>query len=308
MSYDEPSFRAEQADVFSFTFAPANVSACAERNPSSISISISRIQNPLAHPVRDRRIDLVELPDKKVIGIFDNDELVFSRQRRYQALHFVDRTINIIRTMHEELRLFALHQIRKVRVVHRRSETDQRSNSRVLAAGLKPNPAAETKSRNEERNAWEFRGEKIQRGPNIAAFTLAAIVFSLAHSGAAKIESQNGKSKSIKRFGGLIDDLVVHRAAEKRMRVANNRGQRCRTRAWTPQNGFQAPGGPRQKEIARFVRCSHGCGRGIASVPQPNGKTEFFSLDLEYIFNRLSSSERKCSPSCRVSKWAWLPR
>jgi|GEM_PF-3066100 len=29
MSYDEPSFRAEQAGVFSFTFAPANVSAYA---------------------------------------------------------------------------------------------------------------------------------------------------------------------------------------------------------------------------------------------------------------------------------------
>jgi len=31
-----PSFRTEQADAFSFTFAPANVSACAERNLSSI--------------------------------------------------------------------------------------------------------------------------------------------------------------------------------------------------------------------------------------------------------------------------------
>ena len=32
-----PSFRAERAEVFSFTFAPANVSARAERNLSSIS-------------------------------------------------------------------------------------------------------------------------------------------------------------------------------------------------------------------------------------------------------------------------------
>jgi len=32
----KPSFRTEQADAFSFTFAPANVSAGAERNLSSI--------------------------------------------------------------------------------------------------------------------------------------------------------------------------------------------------------------------------------------------------------------------------------
>ena len=307
MSYDEPSFRAEQADAFSFTFAPANESACAARNLSLISTSFSRIRSPLAHPDRDRRSHLIQLSYKKVIGTFDNDEPVFSRQRGNQTFQFVYCTINILSAVHEELRLFALHQIRKVGVVHRRSETDQRSNSGVLAACLKSHPAAETKSRNEERNVWEFQSEKIQRGANIAAFTLPAIVFSLTHSGAAKIETQNRKSKSIERFGGLIDHLVVHRAAEKRMRVANNRSQRWRTRAWTPQNGFQAPGRPGQKEIARFMRCAHGCRQGIASVPQPNGKTEFFSLNPEQVFNRLNLSERKCSLSWHVSKWAWLP-
>jgi hypothetical protein len=319
MSYDEPSFRAEQADAFSFAFAPANVSACEARNsaPSSavcsmnlslISTSFFRIRNPLAHPVRDRRIDLIQLSYKKVIGIFDNDQLVFAGQRGNQTFQFVYRTINIISAVYEELRLFAPHQIRKVGVVHWRSEAHQRSNSGVLASGLKSNPASETKSRNEERNVWEFRSEKIQRRANISDFALPAIVLPLAHSGAAKIETQNRKPKCIERFGGLIDYLVVHRAAEKRMRVANNCSQRWRTRAWTPQNGFQAPGGPGQKEMARFVRCAHGCRQGIASVPQPNGKTEFFSLNPEQVFTRLNLSERKCSPSWHVSKWAWLPQ
>jgi hypothetical protein len=83
MIFDDLSFRAEQADVFSFTFAPANVSACAARNLSSISTSFSRIQNPLAHPVRDRRIHLIELSDEKVIGVFNDNQFVFPRQRRH---------------------------------------------------------------------------------------------------------------------------------------------------------------------------------------------------------------------------------
>jgi hypothetical protein len=42
----------------------------------------------------------------------------------------------------------------------------------------------------------------------------------------------------------LIHDFVVHRAAEKWMRVANHRSHFRRTLARTPQYGLQAPGGP----------------------------------------------------------------
>src|SRR5580765_41843 len=107
-------------------------------------------------PRSDGSIDLIQLSYKKVIGIFDNDQVVFTRQRGNQTFQFVYCTINILSAVYEELRFFALHQIRKVGVVHRRSETDQRSNSRVFASGLKSNPAPETKSRDEERNVWEF--------------------------------------------------------------------------------------------------------------------------------------------------------
>jgi len=239
------------------TFAPANVSACAERNLSAISTSLSPIRSPLAHPVRDRRIHLVELAHEKMVGVLHNNDFVFARQRSNHHLQFVHCAVNVIRAMHEKLRFFTPRQIRKIRIVDWRSQPDQRSDSLIFAANAKSHPAPETESGNEKRNIWKFGSEKFQRRTNIAAFPFAAIVFSFAHSRSAKIETQHWKSKRIQRFRSLIDHFVVHRAAKERMRVANDRSHRRRTHARAPQNSFQTPCRSCEKEIARFVLCAH---------------------------------------------------
>src|ERR1700676_2631890 len=113
MSYDEPSFRAELADVFSFTFAPANVSAWAARNLSSISTSFSRIQNPLAHPVRDRPIHLIQLPHKKMVCSFHHHHSILSGQRCKDTPQFSGIPKLVVPTVHKELRFRALRQIGK---------------------------------------------------------------------------------------------------------------------------------------------------------------------------------------------------
>src|SRR5208282_963938 len=135
-------------------------------------------------------------------------------RRRDHALQFVHRAINIIGAMHEELRFFTLLQIRKIRIVHRRAKADQFGDSRILATGSKTHPAPKAESRDEKRNVWKFGGEKIKSGADVISLTRAAIVLSLAHSRAAKIEAQHRKPQRTQRLCSLIDHFVVHRAAE----------------------------------------------------------------------------------------------
>jgi len=157
-------------------------------------ISAADIRNPLGHPVRNRRIHLIELPHKKMIGVFHHDELAFVRQRGHKTLHFVDRAINIIRSVHEELRLCALRQKRKVSAIHWGSKTNQYTDSNVLATNSKSDPATETESRNQKWKAWKFRSEKIERRAHITAFPFATIVLAFALPSSAKIETQHRKS------------------------------------------------------------------------------------------------------------------
>jgi hypothetical protein len=220
-------------------------------------ISTADIRNLPAHPVRYRRIHLIELPDKKMIGVFDNHNSVLARHRRNDALQSFGRSVNIIRTEHKQLRLFAPRQIRKVRTIHRRSETNQQTDALILAANAKSYPATKTKSCNQQWNIGKFGRKKIQRRAHIAPLTFSAIVFPFAHSRSPKIKSQHGKPQRIQRFRRLINNFVVHRAAKQRMRVTNDRCDSRRRRAWAPENGFQLPGGSGQKEIARIVVRAH---------------------------------------------------
>src|SRR6202021_3265163 len=114
-----------------------------------------------------------------------------------------------------------MRQIRKICIVHWRAETDQRSNSHILATGAKSHPATQAESRKQEWNAWKFGSKKIQRRANVASLAFAAIVLPFAQSRAAKIETQHGKPKRIQRFRGLIDHFVVHRPAKQRMGMTN---------------------------------------------------------------------------------------
>src|SRR5271154_6588878 len=107
--------------------------------------------------------------------------------------------------MHKKLRFFALRQIRKIRIVHRRAQPDQRSHSLILATNAKPHPASKTESRNKNRNIWKFGGEKIQCRANVLALPHAKIMFPFAQTRSAKIETQYWKSKRIQRFRRLIN-------------------------------------------------------------------------------------------------------
>src|SRR5690348_9158162 len=72
-------------------------------------------------------------------------------------------------------------------------------------------------------------------------------MLAFAHASAAKIEAQNGKAECAERFHGVIHNLVVHGAAEERMRMADQRGMRCVRLAFIQQS-FQPACGPVQEE------------------------------------------------------------
>ena len=79
-----------------------------------------------------------------------------------------------------------------------------------------------------------------------------------AESRAAKIETQHGDAESIERFRRLVNHFVMHRTAKKRMRMADNGGERrMRGSGRGPENRFEASGRAVQKEIAGFVCADH---------------------------------------------------
>src|SRR5580658_6721042 len=202
-----------------------------------------------------------------------------------------------------------MRQIRKVRIVHWRSQSNQGSDSRVFAANTEPNPATKAKTRNQQRHVWIFHGEKIQRGTHIVTLAHAAIVLSFAHSRSAKIKTQYRKSQRVERFCRLIHYFVVHRPAKKRMRVANERGHWRRAFAGAPENGFQSPGRAGKKEIAGVVPCAHKSSKKCecTATPEkhrnPQRARTPFSTRRERVFNRLTDSELQIECARPVSKW-----
>ncbi len=135
-------------------------------------------------------------------------------------------------------------------------------NARIFAAHAQADPSAETESRRQQRYAGKLRSKKIQSGAHIALLARAAIVYAGAESCAAKIKSHNRNAKSIQGLRRLVNHFIVHCAAKKRMRMANNRGKRrMRGAHGCPENRLKLSCRSFQKKIARLVSVGHGCPR-----------------------------------------------
>jgi hypothetical protein len=89
--------------------------------------------------------------------------------------------------------------------------------------------------------------EPVERRAYVIHFPDSMIVFALAQTGAAKIEAQHGKTKTIQRLHGVKDDFVVQRATKQRMRMANHRGMGRVLRARVEQR-LQSASAPVEKK------------------------------------------------------------
>ena len=74
----------------------------------------------------------------------------------------------------------------------------------------------------------------------------------------AKVEPQYRKSEAMQGFSGLVDDFVVHGAAEKRMRVADNGGEWRRSGVvGSPEDGFEPADWAGEEKISGVVMLGH---------------------------------------------------
>ena len=106
---------------------------------------------------------------------------------------------------------------------HRQPQTDHGPHPRIGTRGSQANRGAKRKSGKDQ---WQvkFMLQPIQGGLNIVRFPVSMIVFPLAQSGAAEVETQNRKTKMVQRLHGMKDHLVVKRSTEERMRMAHQGG------------------------------------------------------------------------------------
>ena|ERR1039457_6920771 len=77
----------------------------------------------------------------------------------------------------------------------------------------------------------EFPFQPVEGGANVVHLATPVVVLAVAQAGSAKVEAQGGKSKTVQRLHGVKHHFVMERPSEYRMRMANQRGVRCRWRA-----------------------------------------------------------------------------
>jgi hypothetical protein len=70
------------------------------------------------------------------------------------------------------------------------------------------------------------RLDPVEGGGGVRQFARAMVEFALAAADAAKIETQRGEIALLEHVEEIVDDLVVHRPAELRVRMQDN-GYRC---------------------------------------------------------------------------------
>ena len=97
----------------------------------------------------------------------------------------------------------------------------------------------------------EFALQPAKRGAHVFDLADAAVVLAFAQPGAAEVEAQHGKAEAVERFHGVEDDLVVHGAAEERMRMTDERGVGGAGRAGV-EHGLEAAGGAGQEQRANL--------------------------------------------------------
>ena len=123
----------------------------------------------------------------------------------------------------------------------------------------KPTQLPKLKPPTSNEASGKFLREEIDGGLNVSSFTQSAVVCPSAEARAAKIETQNGNAEGVDGFRGLVDDFVVQECrqrvdADGRMTAAS---AGVTGASGSPENGFELPSGPLQKEIARIVMNLH---------------------------------------------------
>src|SRR5216684_3533119 len=166
-------------------------------------------------PLGDCGVEFVEMAREKVVGVFDDNQPVFSRQCRHGLFYFFSRTEIVVGPMNKKLRLEAIRQKRKVAAVHRDADPDQFADARIAAADAKTHETPEAEACKQEWNARKLCSEIVEGGLHIALLAAPVVVHTAAQASTAKIKAQHRDAQGVHGFRSVINHLVVHGAAKE---------------------------------------------------------------------------------------------
>src|SRR2546425_547006 len=212
-----------------------------------------------AQLLRDRLADaarqLVEPPREVVVGALDGYHARPAGKRRGQRHHQGQRPELVLAPLDDRERFPAFPQKAEADKIDRQPDADQRRHPLVPGASVERDVGPERVSGDEERLVGIQPGEVIHHRLQIVLLAPPAVVFSAAATDAAEIETQGRETGAHDRLGRGVHDLVVHRPAEQRMRMADHSGRRRRRSATRPgrrigplQHALDPAGGAREEE------------------------------------------------------------
>jgi hypothetical protein len=177
-----------------------------------------------------------------VLGSFDPDESLRFDCGFDDLFYLTAGTVGVVISTDEKLWLGASRE-KTVGVVSaigvdREAKADQRFDTRVAATGAQTDVGAKRKAC-EEDGLVQIVFEPVERGANVVLLATAFIEDALAKAYATKVEAEHREPERGKDLHGVVDDLVVHRAAAEWMWVADERGVRGIVAACV-QNGFES--------------------------------------------------------------------
>jgi hypothetical protein len=197
-------------------------------------------------------LNFLQLSREEMIRILDPMDLFWLSQRIIESLDVGARPILVETSLNDELGFEHPEQEIEVHDGNGNAQPHQHGNARVGSSNLQSNTRAERESDEANRCNREARCEEIQRCPDVFDFADAVAVASGAFPDSAEIEAQSRQPHLRGCLRSTEDDLVVHRPAVERVRMAHQRSE-ARLHARIPlEKRFKRAFGARDQKALDF--------------------------------------------------------
>jgi len=111
-------------------------------------------------PTGDGLVELVETARKKMVGVIDDGQLIFTGQRCDEFGNLGSGAVLIVCALDKEFGFLAAQEISEIGVVDRNAKSNQIGDTRIGAADAKANPSPETETGEKQRDVRKLRGKK----------------------------------------------------------------------------------------------------------------------------------------------------
>ena len=113
---------------------------------------------------------------------------------------------------------------RVVEHAEREADADELLDARVARADGEADARAEREAGHPQRHAGVALGQELEGRESVVLLAGVAVVTAGRRADATEVEAQHGDAGVVEGLGGAVDDVVVHRAAAERVRVADDGG------------------------------------------------------------------------------------